>query len=124
MSLCRGTTYIKISVRSQFIRYNPSITTLTMNMKNVPLLSFALFFGFFGYALLMSLFGDPRLTDGALNNEELFLYEKLALALSMFGIAFSWIYAIYKALKRKQIKWFFLVFIVWPLAIVYIHKYD
>ena len=95
-----------------------------MNMKNISILFIALFFGFFGYALLMSIFGDPRLTDGALNNEELFLYEKLALALSMFGIAFSWIYAIYKALKRKQIKWFFLVFIVWPLAIVYIHKYD
>ena len=60
-----------------------------MNMKNISLLSFASFFGFFGYAVLMSIFGDPRLADGALNNEELFLYEKLVLVLSMSGIASS-----------------------------------
>ena len=95
-----------------------------MNMKNISLLSFASFFGFFGYAVLMSIFGDPRLADGALNNEELFLYEKLVLVLSMPGIASSWVYAIYKALRRKQIKWFFLVFLVWPLSIVYIYKFD
>ena len=95
-----------------------------MNMKNISILSFALFFGFFGYALLMSIFGDPRLADGTLNNEELFLYEKFVLALSILGIAFSWIYAIYKALRREQIKWFFLVFMLWPLSIVYIYKYD
>ena len=93
-------------------------------MKNISLLSFASFFGFFGYAVLMSIFGDPRLADGALNNEELFLYEKLVLALSMSGIAFSWIYAIYKALRRKQIKWFFLVLMIWPLSVVYIYKFD
>ena len=95
-----------------------------MNMKNISIISFALFFGFFGYALLMSLFGDSRLADGALNNEELFLYEKFVLALSMPGIAFSWVYAIYKTLRSKQIKWFFLVFMIWPLSIIYIYQFD
>lgn len=95
-----------------------------MNMKNISIISYALFFGFIGYALIMLITGDQRLVDGALNHEEMFLYEKFILALSLIGILITWIYAMYKALRRKHIKWLLLVYLIWPLAIVYIHKFD
>ena len=78
-------------------------------------------FPFFEMAFLL-IIKDPRFLDHSLESNEMYLFEKIALLLSVFTVFFCICSSFFNALKFNKKSRAFLS-LVWPLSFYFLYKY-
>ncbi|WP_157497941.1 hypothetical protein [Gilvimarinus chinensis] len=64
---------------------------------------------------------DPRFDGGAITNEEMHWYESLIVLGALIGSFTTWLIALSSAYSHRFRKWFLAIFILLPLAWVYLY---
>jgi hypothetical protein len=87
--------------------------------KALALAPFISFFAMFAYLCVLKISGDPRFQDP---NPEFGWFEHLWGAFTASGVVIVLIRSIWRAFRARQIGWVVAMFMVWPLAAVYVWK--
>lgn len=87
--------------------------------KYLSSIGFVGFFGMLPYVWLLTHFGDPRVADGGLNNDEFWWYEKTAFIGGVGCLLISWARAVYEAFYLDMKGWFFCLLFFFPITPLY-----
>ena len=87
--------------------------------KTFALAPFIAFFAMFAYLCVLKITGDPRFQDP---KAEFRWFETLWAVFALVGVFWVLVRSIWRAIRAGQIGWAIAMFMIWPLAAVYIWR--
>jgi hypothetical protein len=92
--------------------------------KALSLAPFASFIAMFAYLFILRAAGDPRAQDLKLEGNKMHWFEDVWLIATLVGVLFVWFRSVYRAAQIGKIGLAATIFFVWPVAAIYIWKYE
>ena len=71
------------------------------------------------FSYIFAILNDPRMADGVLSGEDAYWWEIVLIVSGITSVFLVRGAAISQAVKRRRFKWVVMIFLIWPLSLLY-----